>query len=301
MTDRREPPDLRIRAALREGTPEHAPDGLLQAVVERTADLPQRRRPSWSWLMTSGALATGAAGLLILAFVVGFWRLGPSQTQPGASVPTVGATAPIPSIPVDGSCQPDSVCLGIMPAGTASTRVLSPSLQFTVPARWMNRVDQGGVFELRPIDRPLDLIGVYRHPEAVEDGRMVPGIEERSDALMAFLQGDPELTVTSVQADVTVGGLPGMVADVMPAPGAASSSLDCPGAKCVTILSGLDAAERPVWGFRTVLPADSRSRIYFLDSADGVVLIQITAWNASTFDELLASAGPIVHSFRFSQ
>jgi len=38
-----------------------------------------------------------------------------------------------------------------------------------------------------------------------------------------------------------------------------------------------------------------------LDAWGGVVLIQVTAWDAATFDELVTAAGPIVDSFRFSR
>lgn len=300
MNDQGQPLDQRIRAALTEGMPEHAPDTLLRSIMDATDDLPQRRRSGWTWLIASGAMAGAGAVVLIIAFFAGFWHLGPSQNQPGASLPTAGASVAVPSIPVDGSCQPDSSCLGILPPGNASTRVLSPSLLFQVPAGWMNRVDQGGVFELRPLDRPQDLIGIYGHPEAVQAGRKVAGVPERADALIAFLQQDPEVTVISVH-QVTVGGLAGMVADLVPAESAAKASLDCPGARCVTILSGIDPGERPVWSYRTVLPADSRTRIYLLDSQNGVVLVEVTAWNTTTFDDLLARSEPIIQSFRFSR
>lgn len=289
--------DPRLHDAITQGFAGHAPDGLLERIVQRTAS--ERQRPTWQWSALAVTAAALATALVVVLVTMTGMRIGPSQGG-GASPHAVASAAHRPSIPIDGSCQPDATCLGILQPGSVSTRVFSPALAFQTPAGWMNRVDQGGVFELRPIKRPQDVIGLYRHPEAIQSGRMVLGVKERADALIAFLLADRDVTVTSVH-QVTVGGLSGMVADVLPTPAVAATSLDCPGAKCVTILSGIDPAQRPVWGYRTVLPENSRTRLYLLDAADGVVLIQVTAWDAATFDELLAAARPIVDSFRFTR
>ena len=291
------PVDPRIRRALGEGMPDQAPDGLLQAIAERVAGEEQRHA---GWFYGLGAPRVAAAAMVAVAVLaVGFaaLRLGQSPA-PGASITLAGSAVAAPSMPTDGSCEAAATCLGLIAPGPAMSRTFQPRISFTVPGGWMNREDRGGNFVLRPIAMPANLIGVYRAPEPVRAGRVVSGIAQTARALSDWLTADPELRSSAAQ-QVTVGGLNGYALDVVVAPGADGRSADCPGATCVTFLTGSDPSQRPTWSYREALTPASRARVYLLDAPGVVILVVVQAWDGATFNDLLADAGPIVASFRF--
>jgi hypothetical protein len=289
-------PDPELRRALTAGFPDHAPEGLLEAIAQRTATRDQRRPRRWSLILGLAAAVGAAAGIAVVVVAV-LLQLGPGNVGTGSTTP-LATMPPPPSIPADGSCEPDVECLGLIPAGEGASKTFQPTLRFRLPDGWMNRVDQVGVFELRPVARPGDVLGLYRNPVPVRAGRLVTGLETARQ-LADWLAADPELSVGGI-GGVSVGGLSGWSVTLSPAPRTAKLGADCPGVPCVSFFTATDPSPRPTWSYRLTIPEQARMRIYLLDAPDGVVVISVLAWDGSTLGEVTQSTTAIIDSFRFA-
>jgi hypothetical protein len=292
--------DPRIRRVLTRGLPAEAPEGLLDKVALRTLQVAQRPTRPMTRLLGSGPVRLALAGVALAAVATfAVLQFVPAAPRPPVASSPADSAVPRPSIAADGSCDDESECLGLVPAGSASSKIFQPPFSFTAPRGWMNRDNRGGIFELRPIDAPGDVIGVYRDPVPMQEGRTVTSVPETARALIDVLHQDPELTVGSVQA-ATIGGISGWSADVSVTSAQAQRSSHCPGITCVAIFTATDPAPRPVWQYYLAVPGGSRARIFLLDAPRGVVLIEVLAWDGATFEKATAAAAPILASLRFA-
>jgi len=289
-------PDPRLHDAITHRFAGQAPDRLLERIVRRTAV--ERQRPGWHWsplALTAAALAT--AMVVVLVSVAGL-QIAPSQRGGAASAGAIATAASRPSIPTDGSCETDAVCLGLLSPGQHASRAFSPGFTFTVPFGWMNRAAFGGIFDLRPVGRPGDLMGLYRNPDPFQAGRIATGVAPTSEALAAFLDGDTDLVV-AVNRAAEIGGLRGRMLEVSVRPGASYASPQCPGTRCVLLFHAVQDTVIPSWFYYLTLPDGARARIYVLDAPDGIVLVVAQALDGQRFADAMAAAQPIVESIRF--
>lgn len=279
--------DRALHAWLVDEAPAEAPDHILDAVTARRDALEQRRRGSW--LMVAAAVL-----VLLLAGVAGL-----TLSRIAAPPPDVQPTAlPRPTdIPADGSCAPDRQCLGLLAAGEHATTVFSPPLRFTVPAGWQNLEQSGGTFDLRPLDRPGDVIQILALPVPVgADGRAASGIVT-ADELAALLASRPDLEVTE-PASTTVGGHQATMIDVAVRSDAAGLVHDCPAEPCAMLARGLDPRQRPTWTWELTAWEGARQRLYFVGNGPDRLVVAVTAWDATEFPTLIDRAQPILDSLR---
>lgn len=118
---------------------------------------------------------------------------------------------------------PDSgTCLGVLAAGTHSSRSFHPRLTFTVPRRWANYLDLPGLYLLQPPGSkpPGDyiagsFIGLETSvaPEASDCQSPVRGVKRTPKAIVGWMKSKRSLVVRHVHP-VAIGGLTGLALDV---------------------------------------------------------------------------------------
>jgi hypothetical protein len=288
--------------------PAAIPDRVVDVVAARIAVNRQRRArpfPGRTNVTTQIKLIAGLAAALVVG-VVGYSLL-PGQNNPGAPTtapspteqptasPTVApsVTAMFPPWFPDQAIR-DANGVGIMPAGSQTTRVFDPGFTFSVPDGWVNFHDEVQYFDMFP-DTPANaaqfarsdgelaqtiFMGPHSSPwftcESLEANRGETAAE-MVDAITAN-----EVLAVSGLVDVTIGGLSGKRFDVQRNPEWTGT---CPGD------AGLPAG---------VDPEDERQRIILLDRPGrGVLVVFLYSISAEEMDPFLAEATPIVDSFKF--
>jgi hypothetical protein len=231
-------------------------------------------------------LHIGAVGRVFRLAALALLVAGCSQTVSSTSVPasrSPSAAPPSPSAPArcpnpDGG--PSNLCLGILSAGTYTTRVFSPRITYTVTDGWGNYEDLPGNFLLVPPGQPLegvnadtgDFIGIYSGVAAAAancEEVPEPTAERSAEGMAAWFTGNPGLDATS--EPTTIGGLEGYAVDIRLDPAWTGS---CPfaheGEPLVPILVGTGPA-----GLHHVLNATFAMRLYLLDDGARVVGIEV--------------------------
>ena len=203
---------------------------------------------------------------------------------------------------------------------TAPWEPILGGLTYTVPEGWTNSHDFQAGYWLEPTDWHDALVaskgniddhsrptgnGIYVMSgpvAALQDadcstGLADPSVGETAADLVAFLTHHPALDVSAVKP-VTIGGLAGTMVDVTLKPTWTSS---CPGstvpiAALFTLRNGTTTT---VWNDTATVGA-AADRYIVLDIGGGrPVVIQVSSPSAAAFGPLIASAMPIVESFRF--
>jgi hypothetical protein len=280
-----------------------APDHVLDLVEERITRQPQQRswRLLWRLPMNTPIKLAAAVGAVLVVAVAGFAMFGrPSDSNVG------GAASPTPSPSPIASASPSAVPsaaavfppwytepsdgAGILPAGEGTTRAFRPSFTFSVPAGWVNDIDNEvyRLFQDTPANEaqfglaggPAQNIfmGGVDSPGVICDGIGAQGstASELADSLVTN-----EALVTSEPVEVTIGGLTGTRVDAHIDP-------DWTGT-CQAYGSEAEAD-----------PKDYRGRFVFLDVPDGgKLLIIVDSVHAADFEAFLADAMPVVESFEF--
>jgi hypothetical protein len=185
----------------------------------------------------------------------------------------------------------------VLAAGTYSTVNFKPTLTFTVPDGWELLADTPNWVQLRPAGAENLGLYLFRNAKAASQDPSCPttpadGVGMTSSELTSFFRGLPGLVAGS-PALVTVGGLNGSSLDLGMTPG---WTLSCPfagGVPTVPLMmnDGID---------RWVLAGGERLRLYLLDVPDGNVVVDVDDFEGSQIDTLIASATPIVKSFKFA-
>ena len=283
-----------------------APDHVLDVVEERIMRQPQQRAWRVSWRDThvnsylKPLIAIAAVVVIAVAGIAYFGQ--PSDSGVGGAVPPTPSPSPIASAspsaaPSAGAIFPDwyppeseSDGAGILNSGSQATRSFRPSFTFSVPAGWVNDIDNEvyRLFQDTPANEaqfglaggPAQNIfmGGVDSPGVICDGIGAEGptAGELVDSLVTN-----EALVTSEPVEVTIGGLTGTRVDAHIDP-------DWTGT-CQAYGSDADAD-----------PKDYRGRFVFLDMPDGgKLLIILDSVHAADFEAFLADAMPIVESFQF--
>lgn len=285
-----------------------APDHVLEVIEERIMRQPQQRpwRVSWRDSHVNSYLKPllAVAAVIVIA-VAGIAYFGqPSDSGVGSAASP--ATPPSPVVSAPPSAAPSAAAVfpgwyppesesdgaGILTSGNQATRSFRPSFTFSVPAGWVNDIDNDvyRLFQDTPANEaqfglaggPAQNIfmGGVDSPGVICDGIGAEGSTagELVDSLVSN-----EALVTSEPVEVTIGGLTGTRVDAHIDP-------DWTGT-CQAYGSEAGAD-----------PKDYRGRFVFLDLPDGgKLLIIVDSVHAADFEGFLADAMPVVESFEFDQ
>lgn len=224
-----------------------------------------------------------------------------SLSPPASPTPSIPVALPRPTdIPTDGTCEQNQTCLGLLAPGKSyRTRNFMPQISVAVPTSgWENLSDEVAVFQLLRTEAPGDAIAFFRGARAVNPDGSTAEVAQTVPALLAWLQANRLLAVTSPKT-VTVGGLSGVTIDLAIAPGAANRPGDCPVQVCVPLLRGDDPKAIPPWHWDWGSAGTERQRLYLLKAADAVIAIFIDSYDGTTFDSLTAASAPIIRGLRF--
>ncbi len=203
---------------------------------------------------------------------------------------------------LDGTCEPDHTCLGLLSPGKHHTQVLVPGFSFaTTEAGWENIGQAGGDFALLSTTEPGDAIQVLWRPRPTNaDGSPASGVKGTVADLGRWLEQNEDLAVSN-PANVAVGGLKGRRWDVETAPTATAHDKDCPTTACVTFLRGKDPSSKPTWAWDWGVATSERMRLYLLDGPTDVTAIVVDSLDGTTFDALTAAADKIIGSIAFDK
>lgn len=300
---------------LADAAPGEAPDWIVDRVIDRTAAMPHRRlrlRLAHPPRLLAATLMAAVAGL---ALVVGIGlgglldRAGVPADQspsPSASAPTTSTAAthsPLPrptDIPVDGSCEPERDCLGILPPGSYTSDLFDPPVAYSVPTSgWQNWRNSGGMVVLLPLDRRGDQVVLMQDATPrTADGRVASGVRDGAAGFVAWLASRTDLMVGETQA-ASIGGLGGQTVELRVRDDAPNGINGCPARPCVAIAYGIESATRPTWTWDLYVWRGAATQLTVLENGDRLVLLVVMAWYADELDALLDRSQPIVESIRF--
>ena len=295
---------------LADEAPGEAPDWIVDRVIDRTAAMPHRHRFHLAFAGQPYVAAglTLAAVVLALVVGIGFGSLlnrsgGP--TDPSALPSATASPSPMPrptEIPVDGSCEPERDCLGIMDPGTYRSDLFDPPVAYTVPVTgWQNWRNSGGMVILLPLDaRGDELVLMQDATPRTAEGRVPSGVGDGAAGFVSWLASRDDLEVSEPQA-TSIGGLSGQLVELRVRDDASNGINGCPARPCVAIAYGIDSATRPTWTWNLNVWRGAASRLTVLENGDRLVLLVVTAWYAHELDALLDRTQPIVNSIEFDQ
>lgn len=226
-------------------------------------------------------------------------RAASTQSPTATALPLVAAR---PSdIPTDGTCEQGYDCLGLLKFGKRyQTKIFKPQITFSVPSNgWENLSEEGGAFELLPVNSPGDAIAFFMDPGATTpDGKPATGVGDTVSQLSSWLASNTLLHVTPAKA-VTAGGLKGVTSDISIAAGATSHYGDCPIQTCVSIFRGVDPSKFQTWAWDWGSGGPETQRLYLLSSPDGVLALFIDSFDGTTFDAMTTAADQIIATLKF--
>jgi hypothetical protein len=249
-----------------------------------------------------------AAASLLVAACTSSGQSSATPSPPRSRTPSLTATAtalplvlPRPTdIPTDGTCEAGHSCLGILTVGTHHTQVFEPGFSFEMPVTgWENIAQEGGVFQLLPIDSPGDAIAFFREPRATdENGGPVAGVGSTVPELTSWLRSNQLLTV-SAPFHTAVGRHDAVRMDIAIAPGAQAHQSDCPVQVCVRFFKGIDPSRLPAWEWDWGSAGTEHQRLYLLSVKGGVLAIFVDSLDGTTFDALNRTAETVLKSVHF--
>jgi hypothetical protein len=281
-----------------------APDHVLDAVEKRIMRQPQQR--TWRVLRRDVHVNSYLKPLLAVAAVVviavagiSFLRQPSDSDVGGAASPSPTASASPTAAPSAGAVFPQwfteqSDGAGILPAGSVTTRDFVSGSTFSVPAGWVNDVDNSEFYRLFQ-DTPANeaefaraegpaqhiFMGIVDTP-AVTPCEAVAGTHGSTAAELVDSLVANEALVTSEAMDVTLGGLTGTRVDAYVDPDWTGICTDNP--------------DKPA----TNEAKDNRGRFIFLDRpSGGRILIVVESSHSADWDAFLAEAMPVVDSLQF--
>lgn len=240
----------------------------------------------------------------------------PSSVAPAASPTASIAVAtsrptpkPLPTavprpndLTLDGTCEPDHTCLGLLSPGKHHTKVLIPGFSFAISeAGWENIGQAGGNFALLSTTDPGDAVLVFWRPRPTNaDGSPVSGVKSTVADIGRWLEQNTDLSV-SPGANVALGGLKGRRWDVTTAPTATARDTGCPTTACVTFLRGTDPSSKPTWDWDWGVATSERMRLYLLDGPTDLTAVVVDSLDGTTFETLTAKADKILASMAFDK
>jgi hypothetical protein len=200
-----------------------------------------------------------------------------------AATPTPASTASLePSQSPPPACpNPEGgACLGLLKAGTYTTKRFVPPITYQVPDGWSNEDDTKGSFLLIPPGATLasvlsaadDFIGIYASVAAAAAdcaAGPAPGVARSAAAMAKWFQAVPGLKMS--KRPIEVGGLKGYVLDLTLVQGWTNGCPFSGGQPFVPVITGI----RPS-NFDHGLSFGQALRLYVLDSNGGVLAIEVS-------------------------
>jgi hypothetical protein len=199
---------------------------------------------------------------------------------------------------------PESTCQGLLDVGVFRSTVLDPAISFEVTEPGWTWDYSAGTFRIVADPSHEDLYspdGIYflRDPgiasqdcEETEE----PGIGRSVKDLVAWLKAAPGLAVTD-PTPVTIGGLDGLMLDLRLDPGWSRPCFWSGKVPAVPLIfRGAD-----VGGYHWAMLPDMSLRWYVLESADGVIVIDLEDGpGGSAHGALFKTGTEIINSLTFS-
>jgi len=203
---------------------------------------------------------------------------------------------------VDGTCEPDHTCLGLLKPGKHHTEVFIPGFSFAISGPgWENIGQAGGNFALLSTTDPGDAILFFYRPRPTSaDGTLVSGVKSTAADIGRWLEQNKDLSVSKA-ADVAIGGLKGKRWEVETAPTATARTSDCPTTTCVTFIRGTDPSPQKTWDWDWGAATSERMQLYLLDGPKEMTAIVVDSLDGTTFDALTAQADKILASVKFDR
>lgn len=247
----------------------------------------------------------GVATSCVLLLLTGCSTKNTLTPSPAVS-PATSATGPSESPAATVCPNPEggtsNTCLGALTAGSHQTRTFHPQLTYSVSDGWGNLEDLPGNFLLLPPGSTLegvnpgtsDYLGVYSSVAAAGRCTGVPSdkVAHTWDGLVGWLTSDPSLLVSKVH-DVSVGGLKGVVMDIVMKPGKGDG---CPDGVFADVYVGMGRSSL-VHG---VVPGYFL-RIYLLRDGGHTLAIEIAdARHGSDYKNWPSKADEVVSTFQFA-
>jgi hypothetical protein len=256
--------------------------------------------------------ATVALAAVLLAAACGTGVAIPPSVAPttaATSVATLAPTSPPTAAPTTAArtCpNPEgglaNTCLGLISAGTYTTKTFGPTLTYSVPAGWANYEDLRGNFLLLPRGSSpagvnpgtSDYLGVYTSVVAAGHCTGTPSstVASTFDGLAGWLKKDPALTVTNVH-DVAVGRLAGVVMDIVMK---GSTGDGCPDGSYADVYVG----KFPSSLIHGVVP-NYGLRVYLLQNGTETLAIEVAdaTKGGSDYPDWYKAAGDVIKTFIF--
>jgi len=297
--------DRDVRSWIQSEAPEHAPEHLRTAVRSELAQTRQERGAAVfmrrTWLRSPTRIAAAAVLGLALVVVAGGLLGNRSQiANPGPTLtPTAFASTPSPS------SSPIPTPSGIvLPGGSRTTDIFTPTLRFTAPAGWIQLRDEPVVYQvspptagfLRQSDGQIyfDGITAYTRPVAgPPDGGPDPvnGVGTSAKHLATWLSTRPQL-LASTPKQVTLAGHAGYQLDFTLSPDAGELC----GMACVNLLNSSDQG-----GYQFGIEGPWKVRAYLIDGPSGTtVMVTVEDVDGKGFDREVRDAQPILDSISFA-
>jgi hypothetical protein len=224
----------------------------------------------------------------------------------GSTTVSPRETSPAPaSSPEPPGCpNPDGgTCLGVLQAGTYSTRTFQPKLTYTVPDGWANYEDDAGNAAFAPpgvnlskVEQAVDDIFIMTivapatmNCEATAD----TNVPDTAKGVSSWLSHHPWLSTSQPKA-VTIGGLRGYVLSVRPT---STGGIRCGGpVRSVPLVVGVGGTSQgDFW-----LAGPSDHALVYLLNFEGLPL-GIVADSSGQYGPSLAADAKVVRQFRFAK
>jgi len=245
--------------------------------------------------------SAGASAIVVAMLVA--TACGSSPTPPAAVAPSEHASMPastssLPSCPNgDGG-----TCLGVLKAGTYSTRTFQPRLTYTVPDGWANYEDDQGNAAFAPpgvslskVQEAVDdiLVMTIVAPATMScDAAADTDVPDTARGVSSWLSQHPWLSTTDPKP-ITIGRLHGYVLSVR---ATASGGLRCGGpVRSVPLVVGAGGVTQgDFW-----LGGPTDHALVYLLSFEGFPL-GIIADSSGTHGPSLAADARVIRTFRFA-
>lgn len=249
------------------------------------------------------AVASGQPAPTTSAAAVASPSEAEATTRPTPTAKSLPTAMPRPvNLTVDGTCEPDHTCLGLLKPGKHHTEVFIPGFSFAISGPgWENIGQAGGNFALLSTTDPGDAILFFYRPRPTSaDGTLVLGVKSTAADIGRWLEQNKDLSVSKA-ADVAIGGLKGKRWEVETAPTATARTSDCPTTACVTFIRGTDPSPQKTWDWDWGAATSERMQLYLLDGPKEMTAIVVDSLDGTTFDALTAQADKILASVKFDK
>ena len=249
-----------------------------------------------------GSAVSGIGMTVLVVLLVASCSTGTEPDAP-SSAETESSVAQEVIVLAASDC-PELTCQGSLLPGTYRSTILEPTFSFEITSPGWTWDYSAGSFRILADPSHEDLYspdGIYflREPAIASqdcEETAEPGVGRSVGDLVAWLEAAPGLAITG-PTPVTIGGLHGMQLDLELDP---KWSRTCFWSERMPVVP-LIFRGTAIGGYSLAMLPDMSSRWYVLDSADGVIIVDIEDGPGGlSHDDLLGTGTEIVASLTFS-